>query len=206
MLSLTCPARTVYHGIAAGRKLTFLLLFTMVLYLFGEPWLVAAAFLLVAALHVVPGWWFLFAALRWLRPLVWFLAVVLIWNAAGGEYLMGIVTGLKLVAAVALANLVTMTTRLDDMLALLRRLMEALPLPKRHGQALALSIALVVRFIPVMTEKARLLMDAWKCRSTKRAGWRVIPSLACMAFDDAGHVAAACRARGGTGEGLWNAR
>ena len=204
MLSLTCPARTVYHEIAAGPKLVFLLLFTMALYLFSEPWLVAAAFVLVAALHVMPGIWLLFAALRRLRPLVWFLAVVLIWNAVGGEILLGVVTGLKLVAAVALANLVTMTTRLDDMLSLLRRAMRALPFPRRHGQALALSVALVVRFIPVMTEKGRLLLDAWRCRSTRRAGWRVVPSLACMAIDDARHIAAACRARGGAGEGLWN--
>ena len=95
----------------------------------------------------------------------------------------------------ALANLVTMTTRLDDAIDLVMWLLR--PFRRfglRTGQ-IAFAIALVIRFVPVMMENARRLLDAWRARSARRPGWQVIAPIFLVALDDAARVADAIRAR-----------
>jgi len=109
----------------------------------------------------------------------------------------GLVIVLRMITAVGLANLVTMTTKLSDMMAVVRWL--AAPL-RRFGvrtRSLELAVALVVRFTPVLAAKGQMLSFAWRARSRKRAGWRIVMPFTVLAIDDAEHVAEALRARGG---------
>ena len=102
-----------------------------------------------------------------------------------------------MLCAIAAANLVTMTTRMADMIAVIEVLARpfAFALPPRR---LALAIALVIRFIPVLAERMGHLRDAYLARSAgKQAGWRILGPAALAALDDADHVAQALRARGG---------
>jgi biotin transport system permease protein len=64
-------------------------------------------------------------------------------------------------------------------------------------KVLAVSVALVVRFTPVLMDKVTQLMQAWRARSARRANWRVVLPAVLIALDDADHVAEALRARGG---------
>jgi biotin transport system permease protein len=103
---------------------------------------------------------------------------------------------LRMLTAVALANFVTMTTRLSDMIAVLEWLLR--PLARLIPPArLALAIALTIRFIPVMLLRAEALALAWRARSPRPARWRILPALTLSALDDAARVAEALRARGG---------
>jgi biotin transport system permease protein len=99
--------------------------------------------------------------------------------------------------AVALANLVTMTTTLDAMMAVVRRLLSPFSRLGLNLTAIELAAAMVIRFTPVLTQKGSALALAWRARSRKRAGWRVIMPFLVLALDDADHVADALRARGG---------
>ena len=65
--------------------------------------------------------------------------------------------------------------------------------------ALALAIALVVRFIPALTQRLSDISDAFRARSPKRPGWRILVPAVLSALDDADRVADALRARGGAG-------
>jgi len=106
---------------------------------------------------------------------------------------------LRLITAVAAANLVTMTTRLTDMVTVLERLagpFRHLGLPPR---TLALAMALVIRFIPVLSNRIGTLRLAWSARSARRAGWVLLVPATLAALDDADRVAEALRARGGAG-------
>ena len=60
-----------------------------------------------------------------------------------------------------------------------------------------LAMALVVRFVPVLAAKGQALAMAWRARSQRPPGWRIIVPFAVTAIDDAEHVAEALRARGG---------
>ena len=123
--------------------------------------------------------------------------IILGYHVVKGEAALGGIIVLRLISAIALANLVTMTTPLKEMLATVERGLARLSVPARLRRRLALSVALVIRFIPVLVQKGGTLLEAWKARSRRRPSWRLIIPLALMAIDDAEHVAEALRARGG---------
>lgn len=197
MLTLTSPVETPLHRVPAGWKLGALALATTALFALRDPVPLAAVCLGVAALHLSQGRAFAGHAARLLRPLWPFALVVGAWHGWTGDPSGGAAVILRLVAAVALANLVTMTTRLSDMLAVLERLAQPLSRLGLAPRALALAVALVVRFTPVLLDKAQALRQAWQARCPRRAGWRVVLPLTLLALDDADRVADALRARGG---------
>ncbi|HBH7903235.1 TPA: hypothetical protein KDX49_003259 [Vibrio parahaemolyticus] len=50
---------------------------------------------------------------------------------------------------------------------------------------------------PVLMSKGQKLSRAWRSRSNRRTGWRIVLPFTVLALDDADHVAEALRARGG---------
>lgn len=197
MISLTSPIETRAHRWPAGVKLGGLCLASTGLFLLpGIGWN-AAALALVLGLYAAPGPVFLRAGLRALRVVLPFVVIVLVWHAVTGELRQGIAITLRMVALVALANLVTMTTPLDDMVALLRRLTAPLRRLGLRTAPLELAIPLVIRFTPVLVARAETLAEAWRARSRRRPGWQLVLPLTLQALDDADHVGEALRARGG---------
>ena len=196
MLTLTSPVETPLHRLPAGLKLAVLALFTAGLFVIRAPELLAVCLLLVAALHLPGGGVFWRAALAALRPLWPFVVVVLVWHIWTDAARAGAVVLLRMVTAVAAANLVTMTTRLADMLAVLETAFRPLSpiLPPRR---LALAFALVIRFVPSLGDSIARLRAAWSARSPRRPGWRILVPATLSALDDADHAAEALRARGG---------
>ena len=69
--------------------------------------------------------------------------------------------------------------------------------PATVRRRMALSVALVIRFTPVLMQKGAALAEAWRARSVKRPGWRIVLPFALLAIDDAEQTAEALRARGG---------
>ena len=197
MLTLTSPVETALHGVRAGVKLAALCGFTVLLFGLRAPWAIALAALIPAGLIASGGPQFARQALRLLRPLWPFLLLLGLWHGWTGDMAQGLAIALRLVTAVAAANLVTMTTRLSDMLAVVEALLQPLArfgLPPRRA---ALVFALVIRFIPVLADRLTRIAEAFTARSRRPARWRVLVPATLAALDDADHVAEALRARGG---------
>ncbi|MBZ0130312.1 MAG: energy-coupling factor transporter transmembrane protein EcfT [Rhodobacteraceae bacterium] len=197
MISLTSPVETPFHRWPAGLKLAGLSAATFLMFLTDDPWLLLAALGGVVAAYAIGGWRFLAAGLRLLRPVWVFVVVVAAWHLYTADLVGGSAVVLRLLAAVGMANLVTMTTRLSDMIAVIRLLLAPLRRIGLSTGALEIAVALVIRFVPVLAQKGGNLAEAWRARSPRRAGWRIVAPLALMALDDADHVAEALRARGG---------
>ncbi|RAZ87649.1 energy-coupling factor transporter transmembrane component T [Cereibacter johrii] len=197
MLTLTSPIETRLHRLPAGAKLTALALAAVALVPLDSLPLLAPAALATALLYGAQGGAFARHGLALLRPLWPFLLILALWHGWTGELARGCAVALKLLIAVALANLVTMTTRLDDMIAVLERLARPLQRLGLAPHVLAISIALVIRFTPVLLARAERLAEAWRARSPRRPSWRIVAPLALGALDDAEQVAEALRARGG---------
>lgn len=197
MISLTSPVETRAHRWPAGLKLGGLCLVSTALFLVGDIAIHAAALGAVLALYAAPGPVFLRAGLRSLRVVLPFVAVLLAWHAIAGDMRMGLLVTLRMVTLVALANLVTMTTGLEDLVDLIRRLTAPLRRLGLPTQLLEIAIPLVIRFTPVLVARAETLAEAWRARSRRRPGWRLILPLTLQALDDADHVGEALRARGG---------
>ena len=196
MLTLTSPVETWAHRLPAGLKLAALAVVTTGLFLLNAPGPLAVALVATAALYLTGGQQFARTGLRQLVPLWPFVVIVGLWHLWTGDVTGGTVILLRMVTAVALANFVTMTTRLSDMLAVFERLARPLApiLPPRR---LALAFALVIRFIPVMLDRMGQIRQSWSARSPRPARWRVIVPATLAALDDADRVAEALRARGG---------
>ncbi len=202
MISLTSPVETVFHRWPAGLKLALLCVAGTGLFMLASLAGQLVALALVAAFYTLPGMRFARAGLAALRPVALFAALIAAWHVATGTLAEGAVIVLRLLSAVALANLVTMTTRLADMLAVLHWLTAPLRRIGLNTRPPELAISLVIRFIPVLSEKGAALAESYRARSPRRrAGWRIAAPLAGLALDDADHVAEALRARGGLSEG-----
>lgn len=201
MIALTSPVETVYHRLSAGLKLGLLSLGTTGLFLTGALAGQLVALGVVVLLYLVPGAAFARAGVAALRPLALFVALIALWHLAIGTWREGAVILLRLVSAVALANLVTMTTRLGEMLAVLRWLTTPLRALGVSTRPLELAISMVIRFIPVLSQKGAALAESYRARSPRRrAGWRIAAPLVGLVLDDADRVAEALRARGGLSE------
>jgi len=200
MLALTYPHRTAAHDIPAGWKLAGLAVISALLFIFATLWILIATLCAVIILHLALSPALLKHAIWMMKPIWIFVAIIAIFHIITGDVPAGILLILRIVTLVALANLVTMTTRLDDMI----KVVETLCLPLRHfglkPRIFGLAIALVVRFTPALIVTAQELRDSWKARSNRRAGWRLILPLCLSAIDQADQTAEALRARGGLGE------
>lgn len=197
MISLTSPIETRAHGWPAGMKLAGLCVVTIVLFQMQSLWFHLAAFATTLALYALPGQSFLHAGLRALKVLWPFVLLVGIYHIIIRSPVDGMVIILRMLTAVGLANLVTMTTRLSDMIAVVRWLATPLRALGLRTEYLETAIALVIRFTPVLLAKGTHLTEAWRARSARRPGWRIILPFTVLALDDADHIADALRARGG---------
>ena len=197
MISLTSPVRTRAHDWPASLKLGLLLITTVILASTATLWFQAAFLGAVLMLYLLPGRRFFSAGLRRLTILWPFVIGVLIWHVVIHELAEGLVIVARMISAVGLANLVTMTTRLSDMMEVVHRLAAPFARLGLNLRALEIGMALVIRMIPVLGEKGHQIAQSWSARSTRKPRWRIVAPLAICALDDADRVAEALRARGG---------
>ncbi len=197
MLTLTSPVEIWAHRLPAGPKLAALSVWTVLLFSLTTPMNLVPALAIVVALHASGGTTFALHGARMLRPLWPFVLIVGLWHLWTEDLRGGAVILLRLTAAVGAANFVTMTTRLSDMIAVIETLARPFARLGLKPRNLALALALVIRFIPVMADRMGQITEAWSARSPRRPRWRVMVPATLAALDDADRAAEALRARGG---------
>ena len=200
MISLYLPERTWLHAVPAGWKLLVLALISLVAAPLDSLPVMAGLLLAVLALYASLGK----AALRQialLRPL-WPLFLILLafhwWN---GYLLAGLVVLARILAMVLLANAVTMTTRMDAMMDAVEPLLAPLRLFGVSPRAVALAVAMMIRFVPLLFALWEALNDSWRARTGKRGGWRLLAPFCIQTLRLSHHTAEALAARGGAPRG-----
>jgi len=197
MLALTLPRKTRAHSIRAGWKLAALALISAVIFPIDSLSVLGGLLVAVAALHLLLGLDVLRYAIWMMRPIAVFAAIILLFHVVTSDFIAGLSIILRMLTLVALANLVTMTTKLDDMIAVVEFCLTPLSKLGVNTRIFGVATAMVIRFTPVLISKASALRESWRARSAKRAGWRIIMPLFLTAIDDADRVAEALKARGG---------
>lgn len=196
MLTLTSPFRTPLDRLSAKFKLLLLALFTIVLFALSSPiWLTLAA-LSVILLHLFCGMRFARYAASLLLPIWPFVLLLAVWHGWHDDLEEGAVILLRMITAIAAANLVTLTTRLNQITEVFEWLFQPFS-PVIPPKRLALAVALVIRFVPRFRELLFQLNQAWRARSSRRPGWRLMLPAIISALEDADRIAEALRARGG---------
>jgi biotin transport system permease protein len=162
------PGASVLHRAPAGAKLAVLAAFTGVLVLARSPLAVGVAAVLCLLGYAVAGW-SPAVALQQVHPLRWLVLVLVpfqLWTAGGSAAV--VVVGTLLVA-VAAACLLTLTTRVSDLLDTLVRLLAPLRLVGVDPDRAGLTLALAVRSVPVIGAAAREVGEARRARGLERS-------------------------------------
>lgn len=202
MISLYLPQQSWAHRLNPRAKLLALAVASLLVLPVDDltvmAGLLASALLLYASLGRTG-----LAQVRLLRPLATILLVLLAIHAVSGTFQEGVVAVLRLVVMVLLANFVTVTTRMDDMLDAIRPLFVPLEWIGLSSRRPALALTLILRFAPVLLSVYGQLQDAYQARTGRRASWRLIAPFALQALKMSENVAEALSARGGA-DGLKN--
>lgn len=187
---LAAPARRL----PAGVKLLLLAAASVGLFRLGDPLALAAAVAAVLALAALAGAW---SAVAGLRPLALVIVLSFAMHAALGDWLLGLVVCLRIVALVILAGIVSAVTPLSEMLTAFERALAPLRRLGVPTRAVAVALAMTLRFAPLLAERWRTLGEAWRTRSPRRPHWRLLIPFVIGALDDADRAAEALAARGG---------
>jgi biotin transport system permease protein len=154
---------SVLHRISAGWKLLGMLLAIFVLVLLSTPWQLAVAAVVVAggfALARIP------AKVVWtqLWPMRWFILFVATFQVIFASPERAVMVCGSLLIAVAIAALVTLTTRVTEMLDVCQRLLRPLHRFGVDPDRIGLVLALTIRCIPLMVDIVRDVSEARKAR------------------------------------------
>lgn len=194
MISAFRPGTGLLHRTPAGVKLLALAVSAMMLSLWHPP---PAAMLVAAAAATVLLWstgTLHEAARSWWR-LRWLILVLggALWVFAGWETAL-VNTG-RVVTLLLLAEIVTRTTRMEDLVDILGRMLRPLRRVGADPDAVALAISLAIALVPVIEGFATQVRDAHRARGL-RLGVRAALPLLVMALRHADDVGDALIARG----------
>lgn len=187
--------KTWLHRVPAGFKLAGLALFSLLL-LPVDDWRILAGVLAVV-LAIYAGFGRAgFARLALLRPLVPLLVIVGGVQALSSGWHAGAVVSLRLLAMLLLADLVSMTTTMTALMDVLAPFFNLLRPLGVNPRKMALAVALVLRFVPVLLTRWRAREEAWKARTHRRVPVRLVAVFLADILQLADRVAESLDARG----------
>lgn len=190
------PRTTPLHRLPAGLKLLGLGAVIALMTVFVDsPLRLVAATAGVLLLYAVAGIGARAAATQ-LRPVLWVVAFVFGFQLLFTDWRRAVVVCGILLLSVALAAVVTATTRTTDMLAALTAAMRPLARIGFPVEQVALALALAIRAIPLMVETVRQVEEARRARGLRFSPRIVVAPVVVAALRTADGFAEALIARG----------
>jgi biotin transport system permease protein len=171
-LALYVPRASVVHRTPAGWKLLALAGLSVLLFTVPTLPVATAALIGVVVLGVVvarlPG----AVLVRQARAVLWFLVALFVLHSVVTDVLTGTVTTLRLLGLVLAAAVVTATTRVTEMVAVVERVCSPLRWVGVRPARIGLVIAMALRFIPLIAERADRIREAQAARGGSVRGPR----------------------------------
>jgi biotin transport system permease protein len=169
-IGLYRPGNSVFHRFSAGWKL--LLMFAAILGLLAlhRPWEIGAASLVVAggyAFAEIPARF----ALRQLWPLRWLLLIIAVLQVVLSGWQSAVLVCGGLLISMAIATLVTLTTRVTEILDVCQRMLRPLARLGIDPDRVGLVLALTIRCIPLL---AGIVGEVSQARKARGLGFSVI--------------------------------
>ncbi|MDF2997640.1 MAG: cobalt transport protein [Xanthobacteraceae bacterium] len=200
MISLYLAQRTWAHEVPAGWKLAALALVSLLVTPFDSLPLMVGLVAAVLAIYAALGREAIrqIALLRPILPLLAILFAIHWWN---GDPRLGLVAVLRLVGMMLLANAVTMTTRMDEMMDVIEPVLKPLAWFGVPPRTVALAVAMMIRFVPLLFALWEALNESFRARTGRRGGWRLLAPFCIQTLRLSHHTAEALAARGGAPRG-----
>jgi len=189
------PGTSLLHRAGAGPKLLGLLIFSTVLVAMQSPVTVLVGFVLVAVLYGVGGFGPRTLVTQ-VWPLRWFVLCLLPfqWWSAGWQVAVTVV-GTLMVAVVG-AALVSLTTRVTDLLDVIARVLKPARAIGVDPERVALLLALTIRAVPVIAGTLHEARDARRARGLERSTRALVTPIVVRTIRHADRVGEALAARG----------
>ncbi|WP_341957768.1 energy-coupling factor transporter transmembrane protein EcfT [Microbacterium sp. LWH13-1.2] len=193
MIQMYRPGASIVHRMPAGTKLaTFAALAIGLSAYPHDAWSVGVAVSGVCALFALAR-----LPLRVLAAEVWRLRVlVLVLGAALWIFVSPLaawISSARVLSLVLLASLLTITTRMGDLLGVLQRMLSPLRRLGLDADAVSMTISLTITMIPVVASFAHEVRDAQRARGVRQGVRGVVPLLVrtLRHADDVGDALAA---------------
>lgn len=194
-LGLFVPGNSVLHRTPAGAKLISLVVLGVAAFRLDSPAWMAGAVALVVLLGGLSG-----VSPRTLlahaRPALVMLAVIFAAHTVMASWEAGLLVVLRFGLLILSATLVTLTTRVADMVAVVERVCGPLRRVGVSPARMGLVLALAIRFVPVLAEKLREIREARWARGVNRPTVMVLVPLLIKTLRFADQTAEAIDARG----------
>jgi biotin transport system permease protein len=194
VIGVYVPGSSPLHRLGAGVKLMLLAASVIVVAMLPEWWMAAIALGVAIALFAVAGipWR---VAVRQLVPVLWILAIAAPLNAVFSGWESALAMSMRVSAFVALAAVVTLTTRVSAMLDAMQRALR--PLGDRvDADRIGLVLAMTVRAVPLMVEIVRAVLEARRARGAEGSIRAIAVPVVVRALQTADGMGEALIARG----------
>ena len=173
-LALYVPRASVVHRMPAGWKLLALAGLSVLVFAVPTWQVVCGALVAVLLVGLVAARLPAAALLRQARAVLWWLVGLFVLHWVLTDVLTGAVTVIRLLALVLAAAVVTATTRVTAMVAVVERICRPLEWLGVRPARIGLVIALTLRFIPLVTERADRIREAQAARGGSLRGVRAL--------------------------------
>jgi biotin transport system permease protein len=173
-LALYVPRAGVVHRLPAGAKLLALAVLAVVLFALPTPAAAAGVLLGVLAVGLLVARLPVAVLARQARAVLWWLVLLLAVHALTTDLRTGAHVALRLLTLVLAAAVVTATTRVSEMVAVVERVCAPLRLVGVRPARIGLVVTLALRFIPVLVERADRIRAAQAARGGSPRGVRAL--------------------------------
>lgn len=163
ILGLYIPADSLIHRLPPGVKVACLVIAGTVIFSVRDWTWLAGAVAGTIALYVVARI-SLSNAFTQLRPAFGLLIIILVFQAIFDHWMTGVIVVLRFVVLILLASLVTLTTRVSEMVAALECALKPLAKLGVNPSKAGLAISMTIRFIPVLAQRFGEIREAQRAR------------------------------------------
>jgi biotin transport system permease protein len=176
-LALYVPRASLVHRTPAGWKLLGLAGLSVLVFAAPTLPVVTGALAAVLVVGLVVARLPSAVLVRQARTVLWWLIAILALHALLTDVLTGTLTALRLLTLVLAAAVVTATTRVTEMVAVVERVCRPLQWVGVRPARIGLVIAMALRFIPLISERAQRIHEAQAARGGSVRGLRGLTTM-----------------------------
>lgn len=166
-LGLYIPRPSIIHALPAYLKLLGLMLAGLGVFSINNGGVLAIGLAIVisliflAKLPVLAIW-------QQFRPLLLLLLLILLLHGLWGDWYTGWIAVLRFTILVSLATIVSLTTRVSEMMEAIEQALHPLSRVGIHPGKVSLTLALALRLIPVLLDQMQQIREAQQARGLDR--------------------------------------
>ncbi|WP_416676443.1 energy-coupling factor transporter transmembrane component T family protein [Egbenema bharatensis] len=194
-LGLYIHRRSLIHRLAASTKLLMLAAMGIWVALipdllgFVPPLTIAGLGCVLSRLPLRPLW-------EQIHPVFWLFAGILLIYGISGDWTTGAIAVLRFLVLILFASLITLTTRVSDMVEAIEQALQPFQRFGIHPGKISLMIALALRLIPVLLDQVRQIQEAQQARGIDRPILALLVPLFIKTLRMADELSDAIEARG----------